>query len=72
MEGANSRLDVSCGFENRLIRTRRKMKLRCGLALIVMFSMALGRIRENKKKEADQEYRAGPSIGSLVRPGKWI
>jgi len=43
------------------------MKLRCGLALIVMLSMALGRIRENKKNKADQEYRAGPSIRSLVR-----
>ncbi len=67
VERVNSRMDVSYGFEEHFIRTRRKMKLRCGLALIVMLSMALGRIRENKKKMADQEDRAAPSVRSLVR-----
>ncbi len=67
VERVNSRLDVSYGFEEHFIRTRRKMKFRCGLALIVMLSMALGRIRENKRKQADLEDRAGPSIRSLVR-----
>lgn len=67
VERVNSRLDVSYGFEEHFIRTGGKMKFRCGLALIVMLSMALGRIRENRKKAADQEYRAGPSIRSLVR-----
>jgi len=49
-ERVNSRLDVSFGFENHFIRGRKKMKLRCGLALIVMLAMALGRVREKQKE----------------------
>jgi len=45
-----SRLDVSFGFENHYIRGKKKMELRCSLAMIVMLSMALGRIRQNKKE----------------------
>lgn len=48
VERINSRLDVSFGFENHFIRGRKKMKLRCGLALIVMVGMALGRVREKR------------------------
>lgn len=44
MEPVNSRLDVSYGFEHHFIRGLGKMKLRMGLAMVVMLSMALGRI----------------------------
>jgi len=58
VERVNSRLDVSFGFELHTIRGLQKMRLRCGLALVVMLAMALGRIRAN---QADQ-------LRSLVRP----
>ena len=45
----SSRLDVSFGFERHFIRGLKKMKLRCGLALIVMLAMALGRIKEKQR-----------------------
>jgi len=45
----NSRLDVSFGFERHFIRGRKKMRLRCGLALIVMLAMAVGRVKEKRK-----------------------
>jgi len=48
VERVNSRLDVSFGFEKHYIRGMKKMKLRCGLAMIVMLSMALGRARQNQ------------------------
>lgn len=50
VERVNSRLDVSFGFENHYIRGLKKMNLRCGLALCVMLSMALGRIKKNQSK----------------------
>jgi len=46
VERVNSRLDVSFGFEQHFIRGLKKMRLRMGLALIVMLAMALGRARE--------------------------
>ena len=51
VERVNSRLDVSFGFENHFIRGRRKMKLSCGLAFIVMLAMALGRVKEKQKEK---------------------
>lgn len=48
VERVNSRIDVSFGFENHFIRGQSKMKLRCGLAFLVMLSMALGRAREKR------------------------
>lgn len=50
VERVNSRLDVSYGFEQHFIRGLSKMKLRMGIALVVMLSMALGRIREKQKE----------------------
>ena len=44
-ERVNSRLDVSFGFELPTIRGLKEMRLRCGLALIVMLAMALSCIR---------------------------
>ncbi len=48
VERVNSRLDESFGFEKHFIRGLTKMQVRCGLALIVMLAMALGRIREKR------------------------
>ena len=45
----NSRLDVSFGFERHFIRGLKKMRLRVGLALMVMLAMALGRIKEKQR-----------------------
>jgi hypothetical protein len=49
VERVNGRLDVSFGFERHFIRGLTKMKVRMGLALVVMLTMALGRVREKKK-----------------------
>ena len=48
-ERVNSRLDVSFGFEEHFIRGLKKMRLRMGLALLVMLAMAVGRIKEKQK-----------------------
>jgi hypothetical protein len=49
VERVNSRLDISFGFEHHFIRGLKKMKVRVGIALCVMISMALGRIKEKRK-----------------------
>jgi hypothetical protein len=41
----NSRLDVSFGFERHFIRGMKKMRVRMGMALVVMLAMALGSIQ---------------------------
>ena len=48
VERVNSRLDVSFGFENHTIRGLKKMKVRVGLSLVVMLTMAIGHIKENR------------------------
>jgi len=48
VERVNSRLDESFGFEKHFIRGMKKMKFRCGLALIVMLGMAYGRVKEKQ------------------------
>jgi hypothetical protein len=50
-------LDEAFGFEKHFIRGLKKMRLRCGLALIVMLAMAVGRIRAKQ----------GVKLRSLVR-----
>jgi hypothetical protein len=50
VERVNSRLDVSFGFEQHFIRGLEKMKVRVSLAMVVMLSMALGRIQEKQKE----------------------
>jgi len=57
-ERVNSRLDVSFGFENHFIRGLKKMKFRCGLAFIVMLSMAVGRVKENQEEKLRSLVRA--------------
>jgi len=51
VERVNSRLDVSFGFERHFIRGRKKMRLRVGLALVVMLAMAYGRVTEKQKEK---------------------
>ena len=58
VERVNSRLDVSFGFERHYIRGKKKMEVKCGIALCVMLAMAAGRIKEK------QEDR----MRSLVKP----
>jgi hypothetical protein len=49
VERVNSRLDVSFGFEQHFIRGQAKMRLRMGLALVVMLAMAYGRVKEKQQ-----------------------
>lgn len=49
VERFNSRLDVSFGMEHHFVRGLQKMTLRVSLALVVMLSMALARIRAGKQ-----------------------
>ena len=58
VERVNSRLDVSFGFERHYIRGLAKMKMRAGLALVILLAMAVGRIRAGQKDQ----------MRSLVRP----
>jgi len=51
VERVNGRLDESFGFEKHYIRGKKKMKLRCGIALCVMLAMAVGRIKENQAEK---------------------
>jgi len=51
VERVNSRLDVSFGFEDHFIRGLKKMRLRVGLALVVMLTMALGRVKEKQREK---------------------
>jgi len=48
IERINGRLDLSFGFERHFIRGLKKMNLRCSLALCVMLTLALGRIRKKR------------------------
>lgn len=48
VERVNGRLDQVLGFEHHTIRGKAKMKMRVGLALLVMLAMALGRVRANQ------------------------
>lgn len=50
-ERANSRLDVSFGFENHYIYGLKRMKLRVGLTLSVMSILAVGRIKSGQAEK---------------------
>jgi len=58
VERVNSRLDESFGFEKHYIIGKKKMEIRCGIALCVMLAMALGRIKEKQAEE----------MRSLIKP----
>jgi len=59
-ERVNSRLDVSFGFERHFIRGLAKMRLRVGMALVVMLAMALGSI------EVGEQYRMRSLVWSTA------
>ena len=48
IERVNSRIDNVFMFEQHYIRGIKKMEIRITLAFIVMLSMALGRVRQNR------------------------
>ena len=50
VERVNSRVDILLGFERHYIRGQAKMEMRMTLGLVVMLSMALGRIRLNQSE----------------------
>lgn len=58
VERVNGRIGQSFGFDQHFIRGLKKMRLRCGLALVVMLAMAVGRIQANQEK----------LLRSLVKP----
>lgn len=51
VERVNSRIDRVLGFEQHTIRGLKKMEVRVGIALIVLLSMALGRIRVGQREQ---------------------
>jgi hypothetical protein len=50
VERVNSRIDQLLGFEHHTIRGRKKMETRMGIALVVLLSIALGRIRAGQRE----------------------
>jgi hypothetical protein len=62
VERVNSRLDVSFGFERHFIRGMTKMRVRVGMALVVMLAMALGSI------EVGEQYRMRSLVWSTRLP----
>jgi len=51
VERVNSRIDRVLGFEQHTIRGLKKMEVRVGIALIVLLSMALGRIQVGQREQ---------------------
>lgn len=51
VERVNSRIDLSFGFEHHFVRGKAKMTFRVGLALVVMLSMALARIKRDQMED---------------------
>jgi len=58
VERVNSRVDAPFGLERHFVRGLSKMKLRCGLALIAMLGMALGRVKEKQRDRLRSLLRA--------------
>jgi len=48
VERINSRIETSFGFGKHFIKGLKKMTLRCGLALIVMLAIAVGRLQQKQ------------------------
>lgn len=58
IERINSRIDNVYGFEKHFIRGKKKMEFRCGLALLVMLVVAIGRIKQ-ARPELMRSLKAG-------------
>lgn len=50
VERVNSRLDVSFGFEQHTVRGLKKMRVKVGLALVVMLALAVGSIKMEQRE----------------------
>jgi len=68
-EGQRSRLDVSFGFKEHFIRGQKKMRLRTGLALIVMLALAVEHVTR-KGKTPGPVTKSGPA-SNLKLPESW-
>ena len=51
VERVNSRIDRVLSFEQHTIRGLKKMEARVGIALVVLLSMALGRIQVGQRDQ---------------------
>jgi hypothetical protein len=51
VERVNSRIDQVLGFERHTIRALKKMEVRVGIGLVVLLSMALGRIQAGQRAQ---------------------
>ena len=51
VERVNGRIDQVLGFEHHTIRGKDKMEMRLSLALVILLSMALGRIKIGQKEQ---------------------
>jgi hypothetical protein len=59
VERVNSRIDRMFGFEEHTIRGLHKMHVRMNIALILMLTFAVGKVREKKQEEMRRFLRAG-------------
>ena len=60
VERVNSRLDENFGFEKHTIRGMKKMRLRVGLALVVMLALAAGSIEAGRAEQMRSLVRCLP------------
>ncbi len=51
VERVNSRVALSFGFDHHFVRGKTKMTLKAGLAMVVMLTMALARIKMNQTED---------------------
>jgi Transposase DDE domain/Transposase domain (DUF772) len=51
VERVNSRIALSFGFDHHFVRGKAKMTLKAGLAMVVMLTMALARIKMNQAED---------------------
>ena len=68
VESVNSRIDNVFGFEFHYIRGKAKMTLRMSLALVVMLSMAVGKIKRNQEEDTCLCVSTRRQVRSLVMP----
>ena len=68
VERVNSRIDNVFGFEFHYIRGKAKMTLMMSLALVVMLSMAVGKIKRNQEEDTCLCVSTRRHVRSLVMP----
>lgn len=65
-ERVNSRIDQVLGFERHTIRGLKKMEARVGIALVVLLSMAVGRIEAGQKAQMRSLLAPAPHLAALA------